>query len=152
MQSWDDSGHELQLSTEVGSESESQTAPHIARQVVVWFDDESTFYANDRRLARWVFKSESPTPYTKGEGASLMIADSVSADYGWLGSPDGQKRACVQFKAGKSHDGYFSNKEILAQAAVVMDILREHYTHDDHILIYDNATTHLKRCDNALSA
>ena len=33
-----------------------------------------------------------------------------------------------------------------------MDILTQHYPNDDHILIFDNATTHLKRADNALSA
>ena len=33
-----------------------------------------------------------------------------------------------------------------------MDILRRHYPHNEHILIYDNATTHQKRAPDALSA
>lgn len=57
--------------------------------IVVWFHDETTFYANDRRTLRWVGADEEPRPYPKGEGPSLMIADFVSADYGWLRSPDG---------------------------------------------------------------
>jgi hypothetical protein len=122
------------------------------RAIVVWFHDESTFYANDRWLPRWVFKDESPTPYAKGEGASLMIADFVSADYGWLRSPDGQCAARVQFKAGKGRDGYFDNSDILKQALRAMEILQKYYPDDAHILIYDNTRTHLKRADDAISA
>ena len=58
-------------------------------RVIFWNHDESTFFANDRRKLRWVHTSESAKPYTKGEGASLMVADFVSADFGWLRSPDG---------------------------------------------------------------
>ena len=33
-----------------------------------------------------------------------------------------------------------------------MDILDEHYTEEDHVLVFDNATTHTKRAEGALSA
>ncbi|KAF9230806.1 hypothetical protein BU15DRAFT_6835, partial [Melanogaster broomeanus] len=33
-----------------------------------------------------------------------------------------------------------------------MDILEKYYPDEDHILVFDNATTHLKRADDALSA
>ncbi|KAI5823131.1 hypothetical protein K523DRAFT_287162, partial [Schizophyllum commune Tattone D] len=42
---------------------------------VLWFHDESTFYAHDRRKKRWVREGETPIPYAKGEGVSLMVAD-----------------------------------------------------------------------------
>jgi len=122
------------------------------RYLVVWFHDESTFYANDRRVVRWVWKGENAVPRTKGEGASLMVADFVSADYGWLQSPDGKKEARVLFRCGKGRDGYFTNDDIRNQAARAMDILDEHYSSEDHVLVFDNATTHLKRADTALSA
>ena|ERR1700685_769453 len=38
--------------------------PH-ERNVVVWFHNESTFYANDCRVAQWVYKDEAATPYAK---------------------------------------------------------------------------------------
>lgn len=130
--------------------------------VVMWFHDESTFYANDRRKQRWVHKSESAVPQPKGEGASLMVAHFVSGDYGWLCSPDSDagggdrldsgKSALVLFKAGKSRDGYFTNNDILAHAKTAMDILAKNYPHEDHVLIFDNAPTHLKRADDALVA
>jgi len=81
-----------------------------------------------------------------------MVADMVSPDYGWLRSPDGKQEACVLFKAGKGCEGYFTNQDILDQASNAMDILEEHFPDEDHIMVFDNATTHLKRADNALSA
>ena len=32
-----------------------------------------------------------------------------------------------------------------------MDILEKHYPNEDHVLVFDNATTHTKRADNAFS-
>jgi hypothetical protein len=122
------------------------------RRVVVWFHDESMFYANDRRTQRWVHKDETAVPQPKGEGASLMVADFVSADYGWLRSPDKTETARVFFKAGKNRDGYFTNEDILNHATKAMDILTKHYPNEEHILVFDNATTHTKRSDTALSA
>jgi len=81
-----------------------------------------------------------------------MVAHFVSADYGILQSPDGKESAQVLFKAGKSCDGYYSSNEILKHAVHAMDILKKYYQNEDHILVFDNATTHVKRADDALSA
>ncbi|OJA21652.1 hypothetical protein AZE42_13631, partial [Rhizopogon vesiculosus] len=122
------------------------------RRTVVWFHDESTFYAHDRRQKRWVHKDEKSTPLPKGEGLSLMVADFVSADYGWLRSHDGKESARILFRAGKARDGYFTNDEIIQHAKKAMTILEKDYPDEDHIFVFDNATTHLKRADDALSA
>ena len=122
------------------------------RRIVVWFHDESTFYANDRRKQRWVHKDETAKPHAKGEGASLMVADFVSADYGWLASPDKSEMARVLFRAGKNREGYFTNDDILNHSTKAMDILTKYYPNEKHILVFDNATTHTKRSDTALSA
>jgi len=63
---------------------EEETSANGGRRIVLWYHDESTFYAHDRQKKRWVHKSEKATPYAKGEGHSLMVADFVSAGYGWL--------------------------------------------------------------------
>jgi hypothetical protein len=81
-----------------------------------------------------------------------MVADLVSADYGWLRSPDGKEEARVLFKAGKNREGYFTNDDILNQANRAMDILEKYYPDEDHVLVFDNASTHQKRPDGALSA
>lgn len=122
------------------------------RHVVHWYHDETTYTQNDRRQVRWVPKDETPVPQPKGEGSSLMVADFISADHGWLRSPDGKEEARVLFKAGANRDGYFTNEEILEQATHAMDILEKYFPDDQHIFVYDNARTHLKRAPDALSA
>ncbi|KAH9923306.1 hypothetical protein B0H21DRAFT_701256 [Amylocystis lapponica] len=81
-----------------------------------------------------------------------MVADFVSADYGWLRSPNGEEEARRLFKAGKARDGYFTSDSVVLHATVAMDICDKWYPGERHIFIYDNATTHLKRPDDALSA
>ncbi|PPR04911.1 hypothetical protein CVT24_007155 [Panaeolus cyanescens] len=137
-----------------GKEDEDLGTPEdqSSRRVVVWYHDESIFYAHDRRRTRWVHKSETAKPYQKGEGVSLMVADFVSADYGWLRSPDSRESARVLFRPGKNREGYFDNKDIREQASNAIKILKEYYPDEDHVLVFDNATTHQKRADDALSA
>jgi len=81
-----------------------------------------------------------------------MVADFVSADFGWLRSPDGMETARIIFKAGKTRDGYFTNDDILEQTAQAMDIVQKHYPNDKHIFIFDNATTHSKQPASTPSA
>ena len=81
-----------------------------------------------------------------------MVADFVSPDYGWMKSPDGKKAARVTFKVGKAQDGYYTSGDILKQAEMAMDILDKHFPSEHHVLIFDSATMHTKRADDALSA
>ncbi|KAJ3508503.1 hypothetical protein NLJ89_g5715 [Agrocybe chaxingu] len=122
------------------------------RRIVVWYHDESTFYAHDRRRRRWVHKGETAKPYAKGEGHSLMVANFVSAEYGWMRSPDGKEDVRILFKAGKTRDGYFDNNRIREHAARAMELLEKYYPDEDHVLVFDNATTHTKQPEGSLSA
>lgn len=81
-----------------------------------------------------------------------MVADFISADYGWLRSACGKEATRTLFKAGKARDGYFTNDDILRHVETAMDILGKHFPNERHIFIFNNATTHLKRADDALSA
>ncbi|KAG2358253.1 hypothetical protein BDR07DRAFT_1295496 [Suillus spraguei] len=81
-----------------------------------------------------------------------MVANFVSADYGWLRSRDGKESARVLFKAGRAQDGYFTNQEIVTQAMKVMDILQKDYPDGNHVLVFDNAMMHSKHTDDALTA
>ncbi|KAJ6521374.1 hypothetical protein DFH09DRAFT_1097822 [Mycena vulgaris] len=127
--------------------------PHLpGKHIVVWFHDESIFYAHDCRRKTWYHKNVPAKPYAKGEGASLMIANFVSSKYGWLRSPDEMRDVRVIMSPGKNKDGYFTNVEIREQAQAAMDLLNEFYPDEEHFFVYDNATTHLKRPEGSLSA
>jgi hypothetical protein len=148
---WFAKEHQLRIWTEENMDQPASASDH-ERRTVAWLHDETVFSANDRRERRWVPDTETAVPKPKGEGASLMIADFVSADYGWLRSPDGKESARVVLRPGAQRDGYFTNSDILAQVTVAMDIVQKHYPDDNHFFIFDNATTHLKRSDTAISA
>ncbi|KAH8825979.1 hypothetical protein DL96DRAFT_1466400, partial [Flagelloscypha sp. PMI_526] len=139
-----------QFASEDGASTEPPTS---VRPVVVWYHDESTFYAHDRRTLGWFnHQRHKILPQPKGEGVSLMVADFVSADYGWLCSPDGKKNARVYFKAGKNRDGYFDNQAVLDQTAEAIDLVKKYFPDKDHVFVFDNATTHTKRPDDAITA
>ncbi|KAF9517067.1 hypothetical protein BS47DRAFT_1371507 [Hydnum rufescens UP504] len=108
-------------------------------QTVVWTHNESTFYAHDHWKHHWVHSKETAKPIQKGEGASLMVSDFCSADYGWLHSPEGEE-ACILFKP-----------EIYDQVSVAAKLATKLYPHDNHVFAFDNATTHTKCPEDALS-
>ncbi|CCO37871.1 hypothetical protein BN14_12031 [Rhizoctonia solani AG-1 IB] len=149
MRRWDSEGNEILPKLAEGE-----------RVVVVWFHDESTFYAHDRRLTRWVHESETPGINKKGEGVSLMVADFVSADYGWLRSTtdppnttpmagtanerENLNNARVIFRAGKQRDGWFGTADVVKQLSRAMTLVKKQFPNEDHVFIFDNATIHTK--------
>jgi len=137
MHDWTDDSIHLKIGKDPNSRLDIQN-------VVVWFYDESTFYAHDRRNLRWIHSTEGPKPQPKGKGVLLMVTHFVSADYGYLQSPDGAETACILFRAGKGCDGYYTNERIIEHAKKAIDILQKYYPNDDHVMVFDNATTHVK--------
>jgi len=143
----------MRMASWIDADAVRENGPHLpGPEVIVWFHDESIFYAHDRRKKGWIHKDEPAKPYAKGDGPSLMIADFVSANFGWLRSPDGKQSARVVMKPGKAKDGYFTSENILQQADEAMSILLECYPEYEHVFVYDNASTHLKRAEDSLSA
>ncbi|KAF9515666.1 hypothetical protein BS47DRAFT_1371942 [Hydnum rufescens UP504] len=101
---------------------------------------ESTFYAHDHQKHHWVYSKETAKPIQKGEGASLMVSDFCSADYGWLCSPEGEE-ASILFKP-----------EIYDQVSVAAKLATKLYPPNNHVFAFDNATTHTKCLEDTLSA
>ena len=125
--------------------------PETGCCMIAWFHNESIFYAHDRRRKSWYHKDAPAKPYTKGDGASLVVANFVSADFGWLKSPDGNTARRVM-RPGKNKDGYFTSDDINEQAQAAMDILTKHFPDFNHSFFYDNAPSHQKRPEGSLSA
>ncbi|KAG0691986.1 hypothetical protein DFH29DRAFT_883311 [Suillus ampliporus] len=98
-------------------------------QIVIWFHDELTFYTNNWRKQHWVHISEGATPLPKDHGPSM---------------DNGKDSACILFKAGKAWDSYFTNENILTHTEKTMNILSRDYPDEDHVLVFNNTTIHLK--------
>ncbi|KAG6876864.1 hypothetical protein C0995_007749, partial [Termitomyces sp. Mi166 len=57
-----------------------------------------------------------------------MVADYVSANFGWLCSKDGKRLARCIIKPEKDCDGYFSSDDIVEQANEAMEIMTDDYS------------------------
>ncbi|KAJ7304897.1 hypothetical protein DFH08DRAFT_658029, partial [Mycena albidolilacea] len=60
---------------------------------VIWYHDESIFYAHDRHRKAWYYKDANAISYKKGDNVSYVVADYFSADFGWLHTSDGKPSA-----------------------------------------------------------
>ncbi|KAF8222320.1 hypothetical protein L208DRAFT_1323264 [Tricholoma matsutake] len=65
-------------------------SPETGCRIIAWFHNETIFYAHDRRRKSWCHKDAPAKHYAKGNSASLIVANFVSADFGWLETPDGR--------------------------------------------------------------
>ncbi len=101
-------------------ENIQEEGPLLGCQVIVWWHDESIFYANDRRQNYWIHKDVEAKLHPKSKGASFMVADYVSADFGWLRSPDGKQSARHVMRPGKNKDGYMTSEDVEDQAQLAM--------------------------------
>lgn len=148
---WDADGNKV-IAEGVTDGSDGDRTLIQCRRLVIWFHDECIFYAHDWCIIHWVHSLETAKPYAKGEGQSLMVADFVSADYGFLSSAEGAESTHIEIKPGKNRDGYFSNDDLLVQVQHAIDLVRKLYPNDNHAFIFDNARSHSKRAEDALSA
>ncbi|KIJ55781.1 hypothetical protein M422DRAFT_240406 [Sphaerobolus stellatus SS14] len=113
--------------------------------------DESTFYANDRRKTKWIHESQKAAPEPKGEGQSLMVSDFLTVKEGRLKHEGNEAR--IVFKAGKNRDGYFTADDLLKQVENAVNIFDARYQGNAvGLFIFNNAPSHQKRAEDALSA
>ena len=61
-------------------------------------------------------------------------------------------KAQVFFKAGKSHNGYWTSEDVLSQACTAIKIFNHKWPTEQGLFLYDNAMIHKKRSPSALSA
>ena len=66
-------------------------------RIIPMTHDESTFHANDERKTRWIHESQKAAPERKGEGASIMISDFLTSEWGRLTSADGTECVILSF-------------------------------------------------------
>lgn len=159
---WDDNGNELPRP------SGFPVLGAVGRfRLILITHDESTFFQNDQRKTLWEHTSKNGVPRPKGEGQSLMISDFLTADWGRLRDNDRCvftfflllnshiyfSEARIVFKPGKNRDGWFSANDLLNQVDHAIDIF-EGLTKGwaQGLFLFDNAPSHQKRAENALSA
>ncbi|CUA66969.1 hypothetical protein RSOLAG22IIIB_02877 [Rhizoctonia solani] len=89
--------------------------------------------------------------HSKGEGNTIMVADFVCAQFGWLRGKNGES-ARVILRPGVNRDGWFTSARVVKQLEDAVKIVQEAYPEYTHIFVYDNAPSHTKRPEDAISA
>ncbi|KAF8748077.1 hypothetical protein RHS01_11078 [Rhizoctonia solani] len=87
-----------------------------------------------------------PSTTQERRGCSLMVADFVCAEFGWLRGPNGNN------VSRGDKDGWFTNDRVILQLEDAVKIVNEHFPQFTHIFVYDNAPSHTKRSLSSLSA
>ena len=104
----------------------------------------SSFFANDKRKARWIHESQKAMPERKAKGHWLwsLIFCHQSGTVWWASiglnvlsnhlilirciSPPVEREPHVVFNAGKNWDGYFDADDLLEQVDKAIDIFEDH--------------------------
>lgn len=161
---WDDEGNEQQPSID-----NDGMISHFQHQLVLITHDELTFYyQNDQQKIYWACPGKNVAPRPKGEGLTLMVSDFLTADWGRLRHNDRcafadlfppqnlslfHSEAHIIFQAGKNRDGWFTADHLLTQVDKAITIFKEITKGDVQALfLFDNAPSHQKHADDALSA
>ncbi|KAI0265291.1 hypothetical protein BC834DRAFT_808271, partial [Gloeopeniophorella convolvens] len=140
---WDNDGNELR--------PRGFPVPGGHFRLILVTHDESTFFQNDQRKTAWGHKDDKPTPKAKGEGQTIMVSDFLTSEWGCL--RDGDDDAQVIFKAGKTREGWFGTRELLAQVDRAIDVFEQKMNGTAQgLFMFDNAPSHRKRAPDAISA
>ena len=164
---WEGYERRMQLHDADGNVTHEPQLQPGEQPLILYTHDESTFYAHDRQKSKWTHKEITPTPQAKGEGESLMISDFLSPEVGRLKTGercvvDGchtekaiitcTRSARLLFRAGKGRDGYLDGAKFESEAAKSIDIFEARHPGCQMLAAFDNATTHLRRPSDGLSA
>jgi hypothetical protein len=130
--------------------------------------DKSIFYQNDKCKSKWIHNTSTPTLRSKGDGQSIMVSDFLTPDFGRLRDnkecvtffnfphhfyQPNTREARILFKPGKNRDRYFASEDLLKQVNHAINIF-EGLTKGlaQGLWLFDNAPSHQKRAEDALSA
>ncbi|KXN91985.1 hypothetical protein AN958_11045 [Leucoagaricus sp. SymC.cos] len=91
------------------------------------------------------------TPQRKSEGPSIMISEFLTVEWGHLVHEN--EEAHILFKAEKNCDSYFTADDLIQQVDQAINIFKAKTNgFATALFLFNNAPSHQKRADNALSA
>jgi hypothetical protein len=120
--------------------------------LIFYTHDESVFYSNDGQQTIWHPKKEMPLR-KKGKGRSIMVSDFLSEVCGPLThiQEDGEKLEAREIiHPGKTHDGYWTGKDVANQFKKAISIHKKAYPQYDALWAFDNSCNHGSFASDAL--
>ena len=134
------------------------------RDLVLLFNDESTYHSNEDQGWMWAEKGNQPIR-PKGQGRGIMVSDFVDEfngllsltreefERGKLEYPDLKQKARVLLKYGAEGEGYWNSEKFIAQVENVVKIVKVKYPREsyDVIWLFDHSSGHTAFADDALN-
>jgi hypothetical protein len=113
--------------------------------------DESTVYANDATKIVWLENGKNILR-PKTNGRSIMVNGFMCSCHGFLVS--GGLKSYQLFEAGKAHEGWWTNDDLIKQFVLVAPLFEDHPDHYDCELVFafDNSQNHHAMAPDALVA
>lgn len=119
--------------------------PKDQRPIIVVYQDESIFHANDDNTIQWcdstmkILKHKSP-------GRGLMVSGWLNEITGWLPG------ANIIMKYGKQEEGYWTSEKMTENTLQVINKFEETFPWAQALFVFDNSSNHKKMAANALNA
>ncbi|KAF8748767.1 hypothetical protein RHS01_10591 [Rhizoctonia solani] len=120
------------------------------KPIIVWFHDKSTFFANDRQIVWWLAQMNIQKPVKKEREIQLWWRFCVCTVRVVTGEKWGIRTSHSQ--AWINRDGWFTSARVVKQLEDAVKIVQEVYPEYTHVFVYDNAPSHTKRPEDAISA
>ena len=95
------------------------------KRVVLITHDESKFYCNEGKPLIWMENGKKLLP--KSKGTSIMVSGFCCECHGFFSR--GELKSYNFFEAGVAREGWFTNKDLVAQFDSIVPLIRD--LHDD---------------------
>ena len=109
------------------------------KRVVLITHDESTFYCNEGKPLMWMENGENKL-LPKSKGTSIMVSGFCCECHGFFSR--GELKSYTFFEAGVARDGWFTNKDLVAQFDLIVPLIKELHDDCDILVAFDNSMTH----------
>ena len=108
------------------------------KRVVLITHDESTFYCCEGKPMLWMENGKSKL-LPKSKGTSIMVSGFVCPCHGMFS--DNTHQSFQLFEAGKNREGWFTNKDIVAQFDTGQSrlIRKAYFEHPDYVPLLERA-------------
>jgi transposase len=142
--------YERRMEDYTGEDMSTVIAPELRegeKRVVLITHDESTFYCCEGKPMLWMENGKNKLlPKTKG--TSIMASGFVCPCHGMF--RDDTRQSFQLFEAGKNREGWFTNKDIVAQFEPLVPLIKSLHPDCEIVIAFDNSMTHHAKVPDGL--
>ena len=134
--------YEKRMQEYSGKDMEVVLPPELSngeKRVVLITHDESTFYCNEGKPLMWMENGKNKL-LPKSKGTSIMVSGFGCECHGFFSR--GDLKSYTFFEASVAREGWFTNKDLVAQFDLIVPLIKELHDDCDILVAFDNSMTH----------